>query len=46
MDTFDAGEGPDVSVRAEIAVEAEIMQGLVEGRVDIGVMYTPQSRPA
>jgi LysR family transcriptional regulator, flagellar master operon regulator len=36
---------PDVSVRAEIAVEAEIMQGLVEGRVDIGVMYTPQSRP-
>ena len=21
------------------------MQGLVEGRIDIGVMYTPQSRP-
>ena len=21
------------------------MQGLVEGRMDIGVMYTPQSRP-
>ncbi|ETR75615.1 transcriptional regulator [Afipia sp. P52-10] len=36
---------PDVSVRAEIGLEAEIMQGLVEGRVDIGVMYTPQSRP-
>jgi DNA-binding transcriptional LysR family regulator len=36
---------PDVSMRAEIGFEADIMQGLVEGRVDIGVMYTPQSRP-
>lgn len=36
---------PNISVRAEIGLEAEIMQGLVEGRVDIGVMYTPQSRP-
>jgi LysR family transcriptional regulator, flagellar master operon regulator len=36
---------PDVSVRAEIGMEAELMQGLVEGRLDIGVMYTPESRP-
>ncbi|SLN47753.1 LysR family transcriptional regulator [Oceanibacterium hippocampi] len=36
---------PDVSVRAEVGFEAELMQGLVEGRIDIGVMYTPQSRP-
>jgi DNA-binding transcriptional LysR family regulator len=36
---------PDVSVRAEIDVEADLMQGLVEGRIDIGVMYTPESRP-
>lgn len=36
---------PDVSVRAEIGLEADLMQGLVEGRLDIGVMYTPQSRP-
>jgi DNA-binding transcriptional LysR family regulator len=36
---------PDVSVRAEIGMEADLMQGLVEGRLDIGVMYTPQSRP-
>ena len=21
------------------------MQGLIEGRIDIGVMYTPQNRP-
>ena len=36
---------PDISVRAEIGMEAELMQGLVEGRLDIGVMYTPESRP-
>jgi DNA-binding transcriptional LysR family regulator len=36
---------PDVSVRAEVGMEADLMQGLVEGRLDIGVMYTPQSRP-
>jgi DNA-binding transcriptional LysR family regulator len=36
---------PDVSMRVEIGFEADLMQGLVEGRVDIGVMYTPQSRP-
>lgn len=36
---------PDVSVRAQIAMEPELMTGLVEGRIDIGVMYTPQSRP-
>lgn len=36
---------PDVSIRAEIGFESDLMQGLVEGRLDIGVMYTPQSRP-
>jgi DNA-binding transcriptional LysR family regulator len=36
---------PDISVRAEIGVEEELMQGLVEGRIEIGVMYTPHSRP-
>src|SRR5690606_33232770 len=36
---------PDVAVRAEIGFEEDLMQGLVEGRVDIGVMYAPQSRP-
>lgn len=36
---------PDISVRAEIGFEADLMQGLVEARIDIGVMYTPQSRP-
>ncbi len=36
---------PDVAVRAEIGFEEDLMAGLVEGRVDIAVMYTPQSRP-
>ena len=36
---------PDISVRAEIGLESDLMQGLVEGRLDIAVMYTPESRP-
>jgi len=36
---------PDISLRAEIGFEADLMQGLTEGRLDIAVMYTPQSRP-
>lgn len=36
---------PEISIRAESGLEPELMQGLVEGRIDIGVMYTPQSRP-
>jgi LysR family transcriptional regulator, flagellar master operon regulator len=36
---------PDVALRAEIGLEEDLMLGLVEGRVDIGIMYTPQSRP-
>jgi DNA-binding transcriptional LysR family regulator len=36
---------PEISIRAESGLEPELMQGLVEGRLDMGVMYTPQSRP-
>lgn len=36
---------PDVAVRALIGFEDELMQALIEGRADIGVMYTPQARP-
>lgn len=35
---------PQVSLRMEIGFEADIMQGLIEGSVDVGVMYTPTSR--
>lgn len=36
---------PDVSFRAEIAFEPELMQGLIDGHLDIAMMYTPQRRP-
>lgn len=36
---------PDVAVRALIGFEADLMEGLIEGGTDIGVMYTPMSRP-
>ena len=36
---------PDVSLRLEVGFEADIMQSLVEGSVDIGMMYTPTARP-
>lgn len=36
---------PDVSLRLEIGFEADIMESLIEGTVDIGVLYTPTSRP-
>lgn len=37
---------PTISLRLEIGFEADIMQGLVRNNIDIGVMYTPESRPA
>jgi DNA-binding transcriptional LysR family regulator len=36
---------PDVAVRALIGFEDDLMESLIDGRADIGVMYTPQSRP-
>jgi DNA-binding transcriptional LysR family regulator len=36
---------PDVAVRAHIGFEADVMQALIDGRSNIGVMYTPQARP-
>lgn len=36
---------PDVAVRAVVGFEEDLMQGLIEGRIDAAVMYTPQARP-
>lgn len=36
---------PDIGVRAIIGFEEELMAALVEGRIDIAVLYTPQARP-
>jgi len=36
---------PDVAVRALVGFEDDLMQALIDGRADIGVMYSPQARP-
>ena len=36
---------PNVSVRAEIGFEPDLMQGLIDGRTDFAVMYAPHRRP-
>ncbi|MFG5864526.1 LysR family transcriptional regulator [Metapseudomonas sp. CR1201] len=36
---------PDIAIRAEMGFEDELIQGLIEGRTTLAVMYTPQSRP-
>lgn len=36
---------PDIAVRAIVGLEEDLMPALIEGRADIGVMYTPQARP-
>lgn len=39
------GAAPTVSLRLEIGFEADIMQGLIHNTIDIGVLYTPETRP-
>jgi DNA-binding transcriptional LysR family regulator len=36
---------PNVSVRCEIGFEEDLMRRLIEGTLDIGVMYTPTHAP-
>jgi DNA-binding transcriptional LysR family regulator len=36
---------PDVALRAEVGASDGLMRQLAEGILDIGVMYSPQSRP-
>ncbi len=36
---------PDVALRAEVGLSDGLMRQLSEGLLDIGVMYSPQSRP-
>lgn len=36
---------PDVAVRAELGFEEELIFGLIDGRIDIALIYTPQSHP-
>ncbi|WP_260291890.1 LysR family transcriptional regulator [Sedimenticola hydrogenitrophicus] len=39
-------ERSDIQIRARIGFEEGLMQALVDGSLDIGIMYTPQNRPA
>lgn len=36
---------PDVAVRALVGFEEQLMEALIDGRANLGVMYTPHSRP-
>lgn len=36
---------PDMAIRAEVGLSDGLMRKLLDGVLDIGVMYTPQSRP-
>lgn len=38
-------EVPDIAVRMQIGFSDVLMQRLVDGTIDLGVMYRPQSRP-
>lgn len=35
---------PNIALRMEVAMEEEMIPALVQGTIDIGVMYTPESR--
>lgn len=36
---------PDISLQLEVGFEEDIMQALLQGIVDVGVLYTPETRP-
>lgn len=38
-------KAPEIALRTQMGFSSTLMQHLVEGALDIGVMYTPQSRP-
>ena len=40
-----AARAPDIAVRALIGHEDDLMQALIDGRANIGVMYAPHARP-
>lgn len=39
------GQASDVAIRSEIGFEADLMQRLIEGTLDIGLMYSPSHSP-
>ena len=39
------GVDPRISIRSEIGFEDDLMRGLIEGTLDVGLMYTPTHAP-
>jgi DNA-binding transcriptional LysR family regulator len=35
----------DIAIRSEIGFEEDLMRNLIEGMLDIGLMYTPSHSP-
>lgn len=38
-------DSPDIAVRCQMGFSSDLMQALVDGVLDLAVMYTPQGRP-
>ena len=38
-------EHPEIAIRAEVGSNESLMRQIVDGLIDIGVLYTPQTRP-
>lgn len=38
-------QAPDISIRFEIGFEEDLMRALIEGRMDVAIMYTPHHSP-
>lgn len=38
-------KSPDIAIRTQLGFSAALMQRLIDGTLDIGVMYTPTARP-
>lgn len=36
---------PDIAIRAQVGFSDNLMKSLIDGTLDLGVMYTPQNRP-
>ncbi len=38
-------QAPDISIRSQIGFEEDLMRALIEGRMDVAIMYTPHHSP-
>jgi DNA-binding transcriptional LysR family regulator len=38
-------QAPDLSIRSQIGFEEDLMRALIEGRMDVAIMYTPHHSP-